>query len=275
MHAKRLHALAVEVIDRRTIAVLLGEIAEKSGPFAANRTRASLSGFFSWLIREGIVEANPILATNEAIEGPPRTRVLSDDELAAIWNALGDDQYSSIVKLLLLTGCRREEIASLRWSEVDLDRAIATLPGERTKNRREHLVPLSAHALTVLAAQTRRVNPDGAPRDLIFGRGEGGWKNWSACKDELNARIHPPISGWNLHDFRRSVSTSLHQQFDTAPFLVELILGHSGVQTGVAGIYNRANYVDQRRVALTRWADHIVGLATGEKKPSTVITLRR
>ena len=144
VHAKPLHGLAVEAIDRRTIAVLLGGIAEKSGPFAANRTRASLSGFFSWLIREGIVEANPVLATNEAIEGPPRTRVVTDDELAAIWNATeNSDPYGAIVRLLVLTGCRREEIAALRWSEVDFDKALVTLPGERTKNRREHLIPLA------------------------------------------------------------------------------------------------------------------------------------
>jgi integrase len=270
VHAKPLHATAAEAVDRRTIAILLGDIATKSGPFASNRVRASLSGFYTWLLREGIVEANPVLATNEAIEAAPRDRVISDDELAAIWNALDDGPYSSIVKLLMLTGCRRQEIAGLRWSEIDFGKALITLPGERTKNSREHLIPLSAPALAVLAAQPR-INPD---RDLVFGRGDRGWQNWSACKDELNARIHPPISGWRLHDFRRSVSTGLHERFDVPPHVVELILGHSGAQAGIAAVYNRANYVDQRRVALTRWADHIVGLATGEK-PSTVITLRR
>jgi Arm DNA-binding domain/Phage integrase family len=152
VHAKPLHHMAVESIDRRTIAILLGDIATKSGPFASNRVRASLSGFYAWLLREGIVDANPVLATNEAIEGPPRTRVISDDELAAIWNALDDGPYSSIVKLLMLTGCRREEVASLRWAEVDLDCALVVLPPERTKNSREHLIPLSAPALAVLAA---------------------------------------------------------------------------------------------------------------------------
>ena len=265
VHAERLHALAVESVDRRTVAVLLGEIAEKSGPFAANRVRASLSAYFTWLLREGIVEANPILATNEAIEAPPRTRVLSDAELAQIWNALDDGPYSSIVKLLALTGCRRQEIAGLRWSEIDFEKALVTLPGARTKNSREHLIPLAPIALAVLAAQPRRVNADGSARDFVFGRGEGGWKNWSACKDELNARIHPPISGWNLHDFRRSVSTGLHGRFGVAPHVVELILGHSGPRSGIAGTYNLADFIPQRRVALERWADHVVGLATGEK----------
>jgi integrase len=275
-HAKPLHALAVEAIDRRTIAILLGDIATKSGPFASNRVRASLSGFYAWLLREGIVGANPILATNEAIEAPPRTRVLSDDELAQIWNATeNSDPYGAIVRLLMLTGARREEVGGLRWSEVDLDQALIVLPSERTKNRRPHQIPLAPAAFAVLAAQKRRVNPDGSPRDFVFGRGEGGWKNWSACKDELNARIHPPISGWNLHDFRRSLSTALHERFDVQPHVVESVLGHVGGHlSGVSGIYNRSSYLDVRRIALQRWADHVVGLAAGERS-SVVVMLRR
>jgi hypothetical protein len=97
-HAKPLHELAVEKIDRRLIAVRLAEIAERSGPVAANRVRASLSAYFAWLLREGILEANPALNTNRAVEAGARTHVIADDELAAIWRALGEDQFSSIVK---------------------------------------------------------------------------------------------------------------------------------------------------------------------------------
>ena len=84
-----------------------------------------------------------MLNTNRAVETGARSRVLTDNELAMIWRALGDDQYSAIVKLLCLLGARRDEIASLCWSEIDLDRAIITLPPERTKNRREHQIPLA------------------------------------------------------------------------------------------------------------------------------------
>ena len=156
-HAKPLHDLAVEKIDRRTIAIRLAEIAEQSGPAAANRVRASLSAYFAWLLREGILEANPVLNTNRAVEAGARTHVVADDELALIWRALGEDQYSAIIKLLLLTGARRDEIASLRWSEIDLDRAVITLPPARTKNRREHLIPLAPAAVAILQAQPRRV----------------------------------------------------------------------------------------------------------------------
>ena len=272
MHAKPLHGLAVKSIDRRTLAVLLGKIAAQSGPFAANRVRASLSGFFMWLMREGITENNLVLATNKAVEAPPRDRVISDAELAQIWNALDDGPYSAIVKLLMLTGARREEIAGLKWPEVDFDRALIVLPGARTKNRRVHRIPLVPIALAVLEAQPRRINPDGTPQDSVFGRGDRSWKNWSASKDELNARIDPPIPGWRLHDFRRSLSTALYGRFDVQPHVIESALGH--VQGGIAGVYNKADYLDLRRIALQRWSDHLVQTATGER-PSSVVTLRR
>ena len=109
-------------------------------------------------MREGIVESNPVLNTNKAVEGGARERVLSDDELAAIWRALGDDQYSTIIKLLCLTGARRDEIASLRWSEIDFHSATITLLPSRTKNRREFVVPLSPAVVALLQGQPRRVD---------------------------------------------------------------------------------------------------------------------
>ena len=127
-HAKPLHVRSIEQIDRRELAVLLARIAEKSGPSAANRVRASLSAFFSWVVREGLVDANPVIGTGRAVEVGARSRVLADAELVEIWTALGDDQYSAIVRLLILTGARRDEIGSLSWSEIDLEGAVITLP---------------------------------------------------------------------------------------------------------------------------------------------------
>ena len=220
-HAKPLHGLAVESIDRRTLAILLGKIAESSGPFAANRVRASLSAFFMWLMREGITETNLVLATNKAVEAPPRDRVISDAELAQIWNALDDGPYSAIVRLLMLTGARREEIGGLNGPRSTSTAPLIVLPGARTKTGRVHRIPLVPIALATITAQPRRMNADGTPRDSIFGRGDRSWKNWSASKDELDARIDPPIPGWRLHDFRRSLSTALHERFDVQPHVVE------------------------------------------------------
>jgi len=162
------HARAIDTIDRRIVAILLAKIAETSGPVASNRTRTSLSAYFQWLLREGLLSANPALSTNKAVEGASRSRTLDDGELWAIWHALGAGQYADIVKLLVLTGARRDEIASLRWCEVDIDAALITLPPERTKARREHEIPLSAPALAITNAQPHRTDADGSPRDLLF-----------------------------------------------------------------------------------------------------------
>jgi integrase len=271
VQCRPLHPRPLDQVDRRAIAMRLAELAESAGPTAANRCRASLSAFFTWLAREGIVEANPVQFTNRAQEVGARTRFLSDDELAKVWRSLGNDQYSTIVKLLALTGARREEIGALRWAECDLDRETIALPGERTKNRRPYEIPLSRAALELLKAQ-QQTFPDGAVRDFVFGRVKG-FQDWAGSKSELDARCG--VSGWVLHDLRRTLSTVAHERLGVPPHIVETLLSHvSGHKAGVAGTYNRAAYLDERRRVLERWADHIAGLV-GEKPPAEVVQLRR
>ena len=280
-HCKAFHRYPVESLDRRIIGARLADIAKQNGPAASNRVRASLSTYFMWLAREGYVDANPVAFTNKAIENGARGHVPSDDELGIIWRVLPPgDPYGVIVKLLLLTGARRDEIGSLRRSEVDLDAATITLRPARTKNRREHIIPLSQPALALLAAQPRRTSPDGTPRDHVFGNGsERGFQGWSKSKAELDARIAQMDRGvkdWVLHDFRRALSTALHDRFEVAPHVVEAILGHiSGHKAGVAGVYNKAAYLDERRRALERWGAHVMELAEGAPRKAKVVQLRR
>ena len=264
-HAKPLHTRSIEHVDRRGLAVLLAKIAEKSGPSAANRVRASLSAFFSWLVREGIADANPVIGTNRAAEIGARNRVLTDAELVEIWKALDDGQYSAIVKLLVLTGARRDEVGSLHWSEVDLDGAVITLSPARTKNKREHQIFLSPPALAILEAQAR--DPE---RDLVFGRGGRGWRGWSKSKAELDARIQ--VRDWTLHDFRRVLSTRLHETLGIQPHVVESLLGH--VVPGVSGVYNRSSYSDAKYAALVKWGEYVDALVSG-KRSAAVVKLRR
>lgn len=162
-HWKPLHGVPISAIRKRTVAARMGEIAANNGPVAADRARASASAFFTWAMKEGLVENNPVIGTNKAVEEKPREHVLSDDELCAVWNALGDDPYGSVIKLLILTGQRREEIGALRWSEVDFDRDVIVFPGARTKNHRSHEVPLSSAVRSVLQARPLRSNADGTP----------------------------------------------------------------------------------------------------------------
>src|SRR5262249_5386180 len=142
-------------INRRAIAQHLASVETDSGPIARNRFRAALSTFFAWCIAEGLVEANPVTGTEKAPERS-RARVLTDQELSAIWNACADGaRCSDIARRLILTVQRRDEIAGLRWDEIDPDRRLITLPSERTKNGPPHELPLSPLILAILQTQPR------------------------------------------------------------------------------------------------------------------------
>jgi integrase len=265
-HAKPFHRARLSEIDRRTIAVRLAEIEQASGPVARNRVRSSLSAFFAWAITEGFIELNPVAGTAKAEESGTRERVLSEAELGALWTALEDDQFGDIVRLLILTAQRREEIGSLRWSEVDFDRGLIALPPARTKNKRLHEIPISPLARSILKRQPRR-------RDIIFGRGEGGFSGWSDCKARLDERVlasrqeadheAKPIPGWTLHDLRRTAATVMADRLGVLPHIVEAVLNHvSGHRAGVAGVYNRARYETEMRKALQQWAEHVEAITS-------------
>jgi integrase len=265
-HAKPLHRLPLTEIDRRTVALRLAEIETGSGPVSRNRVRSSLSAFFTHCVREGLLDLNPVTGTAKADEGRSRERVLTDAELSAILAALGADHFSDIVRLLALTGQRREEIGGLRWSEVDLGRSLIVLPPERTKNRREHAVPLSPAARAILDRQPARSKSvpgrETVPgREFVFGHGAGGFSGWSRCKARLDQRVKLPE--WRLHDLRRTAATVMADRLNVLPHIVEAVLNHvSGHRAGVAGVYNRAKYEAEMRLALERWADHIAAITS-------------
>ena len=218
---KPLHKLSLKKIDRATVAAELRSIAKARGPVAADRGRSTLSAFFGWAIGEGIAEVNPVIGTNKSSKGASRERVLTDDEVVKIWNAAPASDFGRIVKLLLLTGQRRNEIADLRWAEIE-DEAIV-LPKERTKNSREHVVPLSPQALAVLDEQAERVG-----RERVFGDGEGGFSGFSKCKERLDEACG--VSGWTLHDLRRTAATRM-ADLGVQPHVVEAILNHISAAT--------------------------------------------
>jgi integrase len=262
-HARPLHGQGVKAIDRRAIAQLLEALERDHGAGAANCTRASLSAFMTWAAHSGHIDANPVSMTPRAVENGARERVLADDELATILRALDDgSEYAALLRLLILTGARREEIARLRWSEIDLEAALIRLPGERTKNGRPHDIPLSPQALEILRARQRR---DG--RDFVLGTNGTGFTMLSQSKRMLDQRL-PDVAPWVLHDFRRTISTRLHgAPFSIPPHVCEALLGHvGGHRAGVAGVYNRADYLLERRDALTRWAEHIEAIAGGAEQ---------
>jgi integrase len=136
---------------RRDVSARLLELARASGTVGANRARANLSAAFVWAMRAGLVDHNPVVGTVKG-EETSRERVLSPAELRSIWRATADlNSYAAIVRLLMLTAQRKGEIGGMMWAELDLDKALWSLPGERMKNGRPHEVLLSRQALEVLA----------------------------------------------------------------------------------------------------------------------------
>jgi integrase len=244
-------------IDRAAIAARLQEIVTAHGRVSAARARAYLSALFGWALREGLCESNPVASTNNPGAGlPSRDRVLSAAEIKAIWDACGDDDPGRIIRLLALTACRRDEIARLSWSEVDLDRGQITISASRSKNHLAHVVPLSAPALDVLRAVPRR--PGTA---FVFG-GDRGFSGWSNATKALRARMTKPVD-FVLHDLRRTAATGM-ADLGVQPHVIEAVLNHSsGSKAGVAGIYNRSRYGRETAAALALWADHVLAIVEG------------
>jgi integrase len=295
-YARSLNGMQVAKIVRRDIATLIGDVKENSGAVTSNRVRSTLSDFFGWAMSEGIdgVESNPVIGTNKS-EEKPRARVLKDHELRTIWKHAGDDHYGSILKLLMLTGQRADEMASLLWSEItettvperrvtdtirlpQFNVKVIDLPPERTKNNKPHIIPLSERAAAILAKQPQRANDNGKLREFVFGVGQHGFSGWSRCKERIDERIEKdiekPLDHWTPHDLRRTMSTLMNNRLGVLPHVVEAILNHvSGSKAGVAGVYNKALYLRERVEALNLWADHLLSII--EERENNVTPFKR
>jgi integrase len=268
-HARPLHKMPIGAVGQRNIANLLNDLAADSGNVTANRVRASLCAFFSWVIREGVKlpEGNVASYTNKR-EEKSRERVLTDAELKRVWKACLYDDYGAVIKLLMLTGQRANEIGDLHRDEVHDEQIL--LPAERTKNGRAHIIPLSDAAKEILAGFASK------DRTYVFGRDDSGFQGWSKAKEKIDGRIAEtgkPLPHWTPHDLRRTVATRM-ADLGVQPHIIEAVLNHvSGHKGGVAGIYNRATYDKEKREALTFWAEHVT--ATVEGRAAVVVPLKR
>jgi integrase len=260
---KPLRDYSIGNITRAMVASRLQEIIAEHGRVSAARARAYLSALYGWAAREGLCDTNVAATTNNPAAGlPARDRVLSAGEIKIIWDACADDDPGRIVKLLLLTACRRDEIARLSWSEVDLDRGQITIAAARSKNRKAHTVTLSAPALDLLRAVPRR--PD---TDFVFG-GEHGFSGWSHASKALRSRMSAPVSHV-LHDLRRSAATHM-AELGVLPHIIETVLNHSsGHKAGPAGIYNLSQYPRETAAAWALWGERVLDIVEG-REPKVV-----
>lgn len=258
----------IQSIARRDVIELLDEIVDRGAPIVANRTLAALRKLFAWALERGIVEANPAAGMRPPAAAKSRDRVLSDDELTAVWraaDALGWP-FGPAILLLALTGARREEIRALRWTEVDTDAAVIRLRADRTKTGEARVIPLSAPALAIIEAL-----PHVNGSDLVFtttgSTPIGGWSKAKATIDDASG-----VTDWKVHDLRRTVATGL-QRLAQRLEVIEAVLGHtSGSRAGIVGVYQRHAFEPEKRSALDAWARHVGALVDGA--PSNVRELR-
>jgi integrase len=176
-----------------------------------------------------------------------------------VWNACANDDDGKIVRLLILTGARRDEIGGMQWKELDRENRAWTLPVERSKNHGALKLTLPIPAWDIIDATTHRTF-----NDHLFGIGKNGFNNWFSTKRALHQRSG--TKGWTVHDLRRSAATGM-ANIGVQPHIIEATLNHvSGYKAGVAGIYNRSSYEREVRNALALWAEHIISITTGEQR---------
>jgi len=254
----------IREITRIEIIRLLDAIVEEGTPSAANHALSAIRKFFNWCVERGMLDVSPCHGVKKPTKDRSRDRVLNDDEIRTIW--LSADQtgypFGPIVKLLLLTAQRRNEVGRMQWDHLDLTQGLWTLPAELTKSNRQHVVPLASEACRLLTRLPI------VSKDYVFAtRNVGGpFVDFSGGKRLFD--LVAKVEGWTLHDLRRTAATQM-AKLGTSPHVVERILNHtSGTFGGVAGVYNRFQYVPEMRQALEQWAAHIRDLASADIEPA-------
>ena len=239
----------VDEITKRDVHDLLDSIADRGAPVMARRVQAYVNRFFAWCIERDILQSDPTAGMARVGNGKSRDHVLSDDELARVWRT-ADGVYGLVVRMLALTGARREEIAQLRWSEIAGN--TITLEGSPTKTGAPHIIPLSSAAQTLLASVPRI-----AGSDYVFtANGTKPITAWSSPKIALDAASG--VTGWRIHDLRRTVATGM-QKLGVTLQVVEAVLGHtSGSRGGIVGVYQRHDYAKEKAAALKLWGNHVM-----------------
>ena len=280
---KALHSKPLSTITRRHVADALDRAKARSEA-AARLLFSDLRPLFKWAHERELVDANPMTGLRAPKPAEARERTLEDDEIRAFWKAADEASwpFASIYKLLLLTGARREEVAGMKWSELDFDAGVWMLPGARTKNSRDHRIPLARQAVAILdrpaiaAIKARLGYQDG---DLVFSTtGTTSPSGFSKAKSALDARMQeilgPKFKPWRVHDLRRTCATGM-EHFGVDLRVIEAALNHvSGTKAGIVGVYQRAEHREAVRAAFDAWDSRIAGL-TGEERPSNVVSLSR
>lgn len=270
-----------DALSRDVALAALDALAKDGKAAMAGRTLAYARACYTWATKRGLVASNPFLALPIGSGTVSRDRVLTSGEVALVWQAAGTTAFpfGPLVRLLLLTAQRREEVAGMAWSELSADGAVWTIPKERAKNGKAHIVHLAPAVRAILAAVPRFARTDEAGQiltsDLVFTtNGRTPVSGFSRAKLKLDETIEAarakvaaeagqnvpaPLPGWRLHDFRRTAVTWMAEN-GIPPHVADKLLNHvQGTISGVAAVYQRGQFLAERKAALEAWADQVSG----------------
>ena len=248
-------------IRRAEVVRILDVMVTGRAPIRANRALAAIKKLFAWALDRGLIEMHPIIGLKPVGKEARRERVLTDNEIRSLWSACDTEgfPFGPLIQLLLLTGQRRGEVASMRWVNIDFEREIWTIPADLAKNGRAHEVPLSKAAIALILT-----SPVFNKAQLVFTtNGSTPVSGFGRAKARLDAATGN--SNWRLHDLRRTTASGMART-GVSPHVIEKVLNHlSGQISGVAAIYNRHGYDSEKRDALDRWAASLRESIYGEE----------
>ena len=254
---------SVSTISRNDISKIINRILERGTGYAANRALSFTKTFFRWLVSEGYLFGDPTSVMRKPFKGEiQRTRVLSPNELKIIWqqfSTLNCQPIADTLKLLLLLGQRRNEVAKMKWEDLDLENGIWALPRSSTKNKLPHIVPLDGLTLKIIKSQKRQIAEDKktgkkTPCPFVFSTtGRSPVSGWGNIKKSINkgcAKKKVTLDDWRIHDLRRTVSTNLgdmgYHDED-----IGMLLNHTS--RSITAVYNRSTYLEKKKEMLKAW----------------------
>jgi integrase len=254
---KTLHDRPVSEVKRPDAVQVLDGVESRRGPAAADASKSAFSTFWEWSRdRLSLDGASPVASIKARRTNGSRKRFLKPYELRLVWLHAGQDKFGAIIRLLVLTGCRADEIGSLQWNEVDREERQIIIPGSRYKNGSDHIVPLSTTAWSII--ERASLSP------YLFGTHNGAkpYSGWTQMKQRLDQRIAAARDGetlphWVVHDLRRTFSSLANEHGIAEPHIIDACLGHVSSRSQIERTYNRASYLQQRREAFERWAQWI------------------
>lgn len=245
--------VSVHSITKRHVVDVVTSIEQRGAPAAANKALKSIKTFFTWAVGHAVLEQSRAAGIPLPGKSTSRDRILTDEELAKVILAarMMPEPYGDIVEFLALTGQRREEVAGLAWDELDLKQRLWTIPKDRSKNGKAHLVHLSEPSLALLS---RRQRGEG----FVFPSSGKPFNAFSRAKRELDAVCD--VTSWRIHDLRRTCVSGM-ARLKIAPHVADKVINHqSGTISGVAAVYQRHEFLAERKEALELWGQHVESL---------------